>query len=337
MPTNIIWFERLAYASLVLGLLVGALDFGTLSEVGLPATVIGIAVGSIALMSLLIWLIARRKQNWARWLFLTFFLLGLPFFLMNLPEESILDALLAVLQAILQGAALYLVFTGDAKAAFAATQFSLPDIPLPKSIGRFETLGYLGLILAVLAAPFELVRITTELQGTAAAIRAGRLGAAVGECVSIGIGWLLIWLIARRRNSRARSHSWLFVLSRRLSCHKRGRIAFLARTAEGAADHCLVGCGLFCFHQEAQPWFKSVSGVAPIEPGLQKVRIRVAAGRREIVALEHLTVERFKTVDVDERSAPMMADSEGNATRALARSGTLLLMADNGVPRPRVC
>ena len=43
MPTNIMWFERLAYASLALGLVVCALDFQTLLQSGSVASVIGTA------------------------------------------------------------------------------------------------------------------------------------------------------------------------------------------------------------------------------------------------------------------------------------------------------
>jgi hypothetical protein len=64
MPANIARFERLAYLSFALFLLAGYLD-QDYDPAGFVAT--GVLFGSISI--LLIWLTARRRKNWARWVY----------------------------------------------------------------------------------------------------------------------------------------------------------------------------------------------------------------------------------------------------------------------------
>jgi hypothetical protein len=80
---------------------------------------------------------------------------------------------------------------------------------MSRSITRFEQLAYLGLFLAVAQAPLELIRATGEIQGSPVAVGAAKTISILGEFLGILIGWLPIWLIARRRQSWAR---WLFVI-----------------------------------------------------------------------------------------------------------------------------
>ena len=70
MPINVVWFERLAYASLGLGLLDLALDFQNLSRLSPAINLIGTLVLTLGVIALLIWLVARRRQGWARSAFL---------------------------------------------------------------------------------------------------------------------------------------------------------------------------------------------------------------------------------------------------------------------------
>ena len=204
MPINVVWFERLAYASLGLGLLDLALDFQNLSRLSPAINLIGTLVLTLGVIALLIWLVARRRQGWARWAFLVLYLFGLPFFFMNLMQQSLLSVPISLLQVVLQGVALFFVFTGDAKTWFAQPQSApLLDMPMPKSIERFEQLGYVGLILAIVATLFDLIDAARAPQSSVTKAILGLL-----EILAIGIGWLLIWLFARRRQGWAR---WAFL------------------------------------------------------------------------------------------------------------------------------
>ena len=130
MPIHVARFEQLAYASLALGLVIGALDFENLAKRASTPTLIATLIITIGIVALLIWLTARRKQNWARWTFLIFFLVGLPFFIINLGQQSLMSLPFSLLQATMQGVAIYLIFTGDARAWFEREQAApLPDIP----------------------------------------------------------------------------------------------------------------------------------------------------------------------------------------------------------------
>jgi hypothetical protein len=71
---------------------------------------------------LFIWLVARRRKNWARWIWLVVFIISFPF---ALPELSRLlrsgpvVATLVCVQNFAQIVALYLIFTGNARQWFA--------------------------------------------------------------------------------------------------------------------------------------------------------------------------------------------------------------------------
>jgi hypothetical protein len=116
MPSNVARYERLFWASLLVWVLLLAI---AIAGPGSHTILIATFVPTVGVMLLLIWLSARRRQNWARLSLLLLCLLGLPYTAMNLPEMSFMSASLNVLQALLQIGALILVFTGDAKAWFS--------------------------------------------------------------------------------------------------------------------------------------------------------------------------------------------------------------------------
>lgn len=74
----------------------------------------GISIGLIAAT-------AWGRQNWARWVMLIFFLIGLASFVMlavnpaAAAQMSSFQLGAAIVSTILQGAALFMIFTGDAK------------------------------------------------------------------------------------------------------------------------------------------------------------------------------------------------------------------------------
>ena len=288
MPTNVVWFERLAYASLALGLLDLALDFRNLSRLSPAINLIGTLVLTLGVIALLIWLVARRRQGWARWAFLVLYLFGLPFFFMNLMQQSLLSVPISLLQVVLQGVALFFVFTGDAKTWFAQPQSApLLDMPMPKSVERFEQLGYVGLILAIVATLFDLIDAARAPQSSVTKAILGLL-----EIVAIGIGWLLIWLIARRRQGWARWVFLGFVLV--LLAHlvlTFGRSPIWADGLNGLQIARLARRRSAC-RSWTRPGPGSRRCLLPAAAEKPKMRLRVPAGQRIVVEPEEATFRR---------------------------------------------
>jgi len=78
-PGSVVWYERLAWSALVVGLASAAANHAEFAKYyhqyhggNLILMVIGNAV-----QLLWIWLVARRRQNWARWISLLWLLLGI--------------------------------------------------------------------------------------------------------------------------------------------------------------------------------------------------------------------------------------------------------------------
>ena len=121
MPAQVALFERLYYASLALGLINSALQFDHFTRMASVAFVISVQLLVLVFLVLMIWLVARRRKNWARWLMLILFVVGTP---LSIPtiwqtfQVNILWGGISVVQIILQAAAIYFVFTADARAWF---------------------------------------------------------------------------------------------------------------------------------------------------------------------------------------------------------------------------
>ena len=118
LPRNVLRFEVLLYLSLLLDTLSAAFLDRTPADTGdtTTANVNMLAVVLVAFFLLLVWLAARHRKNWARWV-----LVGA----LGLSVISLLDALgsggltfataVDVLSTALTAAGLYFSFTGDAK------------------------------------------------------------------------------------------------------------------------------------------------------------------------------------------------------------------------------
>jgi uncharacterized BrkB/YihY/UPF0761 family membrane protein len=118
LPRNVLRFEVLLYLSLLLDTLSAAFLDRTPTDTGdaTTANVNMLAVVLVAFFLLLVWLAARHRKNWARWV-----LVGA----LGLSVLSLLDALgsggltfataVDVLSTALTAAGLYFSFTGDAK------------------------------------------------------------------------------------------------------------------------------------------------------------------------------------------------------------------------------
>lgn len=118
-PTNVSRFEASAYLSLVTGTL--SIPFNperaaTVARHGLTSGLVGVAVG-VGIASLAITLVARRRQNWARWALSGMIVVGMPSFLSGLgpiyrssPPAAVLEALSAIFALV----SVCFIFTGDA-------------------------------------------------------------------------------------------------------------------------------------------------------------------------------------------------------------------------------
>jgi len=109
------------YAAVAIGVLLTALGFPSLAARKGVGTVVFSQAVVVALQVLLIWLVARRRQNWARWTFLALFLVGLWFYLPHVPDMlaiDVLSGLISITQMALLAIAFALVFSGDARPWF---------------------------------------------------------------------------------------------------------------------------------------------------------------------------------------------------------------------------
>jgi hypothetical protein len=125
MPSNVRTFAVLCYLSLVIGIFQAVLSFDdsvtAAAHLGGARFVLIVDIGVVAFLALIFWLVAFRRQNWARWLLLVMCVIGLPLTIMTfsaLLQSAPTQAAVSIFQTVMQIVALYLVFTGNAKAWF---------------------------------------------------------------------------------------------------------------------------------------------------------------------------------------------------------------------------
>ena len=124
LPRNVFWFEVLLYASLMLDALsVAVQDRTPTAEVTeqmiMANTLIG--GGMILLLLYFVWLAARRRKNWPRWVLAAALVLSVISLLQVIGANGFeLDSVIEIVSCVLTGAGLYYSFTGDAKGWFNA-------------------------------------------------------------------------------------------------------------------------------------------------------------------------------------------------------------------------
>jgi len=140
MPRTIWWFEKLAWASLLLGSLVTVLDWKRLItnavhrslDTRIPIIFLerqyqamsfsGAVTAMITIIVLLtlIWLIARRRKNWARWLYAVFLAVPVATIirLFDVPSVGPTVSALSVVQGIVQVATVVMLFLPSASPWF---------------------------------------------------------------------------------------------------------------------------------------------------------------------------------------------------------------------------
>jgi uncharacterized BrkB/YihY/UPF0761 family membrane protein len=124
VPKNVLWFEALLYASLMLDALSIAFQDRTPSSemtdrMIMVATIL--AGGMILLFLYFVWLAARQRKNWPRWVLAAFLVLSIIALVQVIGDNGLeLDSGIEIISCVLTVAGLYFSFTGDAKGWFNA-------------------------------------------------------------------------------------------------------------------------------------------------------------------------------------------------------------------------
>jgi hypothetical protein len=134
-PTSIVWYERLAWASLVIGLASAAANPAAFAKYyNQYSTSYLIVIACVYVGQLLwIWLIARKRQNWARWISLIVVVIGIPQAFLDIGERVEINAVAAIvfyLGFLILTVAVFQLFRSDAREWFARRP-STPDADPP--------------------------------------------------------------------------------------------------------------------------------------------------------------------------------------------------------------
>jgi hypothetical protein len=129
-PPSVVWYERIAWAAIVAGLASSAANPALLARnyERFANGFLILFVASIAAQLIWIWLVARKRQNWARWISLILVLMGVPVaFWDNAERLQYLNPISAILWY--AGYALHvisvmLLFRGDAREWFSRKRFT---------------------------------------------------------------------------------------------------------------------------------------------------------------------------------------------------------------------
>jgi protein-S-isoprenylcysteine O-methyltransferase Ste14 len=124
IPRNVLWFEVLLYASLVLDALSVAFQDRTPTVDMTESTIMIATVLAGCLILLLfyfVWLAAQRRKNWPRWVLFASLVLSVISLFQIVGENGLrLDSAIEVVSCALTAAGLYFSVTGDAKGWFNA-------------------------------------------------------------------------------------------------------------------------------------------------------------------------------------------------------------------------
>jgi branched-subunit amino acid permease len=124
IPRNVLWFEVLLYASLVLDALSVAFQDRTPSADMTQSTITVatlLAACLILLLFYLVWLAAQRRKNWPRWVLFASLVLSVISLFQIVGENGLqLDSAIEVVSCALTAAGLCFSITGDARGWFNA-------------------------------------------------------------------------------------------------------------------------------------------------------------------------------------------------------------------------
>jgi protein-S-isoprenylcysteine O-methyltransferase Ste14 len=124
VPRNVLWFEVLLYLSLMLDAVSVAFQDRTPSrdmtdQMIMAATIVAGAM--ILLLVYFVWLAARQRKNWPRWVLAAALVLSVISLAQVIGDNGLeLDSAIEIVSCILTAAGLYFSFTGDAQGWFNA-------------------------------------------------------------------------------------------------------------------------------------------------------------------------------------------------------------------------
>jgi len=118
VPRNVLWFEVLLYASLVLDALTVAFQDRT-QNADVIVTLLDAVL--ILLLFFFVWLAAQRRKSWPRWVLFAALVLSVISLFQLVGENGLeLGTAVEILSCAVTAAGLYFSFTGDAKGWFNA-------------------------------------------------------------------------------------------------------------------------------------------------------------------------------------------------------------------------
>jgi peptidoglycan/LPS O-acetylase OafA/YrhL len=124
VPKNVLWFEVLLYASLMLDALSVAFAERTPTAQMTESMIMVASLMAASLIGLLVyfvWLAARRRKNWPRWAMAAALVLSVISLVGILGERGLeFDSGIEIVSCALTAMGLYFSFTGDAKGWFNA-------------------------------------------------------------------------------------------------------------------------------------------------------------------------------------------------------------------------
>jgi len=124
LPKNVLRFEALLYVSLMLDALSDAFRDRTpnadMTEQAIMAVTV-IAGGMILLLLYFVWLAARQRKNWPRWVLAAALVLSIISLIEVIGESGVqLYSAIEIVSCALTAAGLYFSYTGDARGWFNA-------------------------------------------------------------------------------------------------------------------------------------------------------------------------------------------------------------------------
>ncbi len=124
VPRNVLLFEVMLYLSLMLDALSVAFQDRT-PDAGVSSSTITIATAMAGCLILLllyfVWLAARKRKNWPRWVLAAALLFSVGSLWQALAESGLeLDSGIEIVSCVLTAAGLYFSFSGDAQGWFDA-------------------------------------------------------------------------------------------------------------------------------------------------------------------------------------------------------------------------
>ena len=124
VPRNVLWFEILLYLSLMLDAVSVAFQDRTPSREMTEQMILAASIISGAMILLLVYFVylaARQRKNWPRWVLVAALVLSVISLIQVIGENGVeLDSAIEIVSCILTVAGLYFSFTGDAKGWFNA-------------------------------------------------------------------------------------------------------------------------------------------------------------------------------------------------------------------------